>query len=87
MAISIENYCKIMRFSAVSNVVLAQKRVLNGASNMSKKEHRLGVSEVNRVVRHLKLEPIELSKIQAAIAEIDLLYGLDGISFDENPTY
>ena len=83
MAISIENYCKTMKFSAVRNVVLAQKKVLNEANNMSKEEHRLGVSEVNRVVRHLKLEPIELSKVQAAIAENDLLYGLDGNSFDE----
>ena len=50
---------------------------------MSDKKHRLGVSEVNLVVRHLKLEPVDQSKLQAAIAEVDQLYGLDAISFDE----
>lgn len=50
---------------------------------MSKKEHRLGVSEVNLVVRHLKLDPKGVGNIQEAISEIDSLYGLDGVSFDE----
>lgn len=50
---------------------------------MSDKKHRLGVSEVNLVVRHLQLEPVDENKRQAAIAEIDQLYGLDCISFDE----
>lgn len=45
--------------------------------------HRLGVSEVNLVVRHLKLEPLKQTKLQEAIAEIDKIYGLDAISFDE----
>lgn len=51
---------------------------------MSNKEnHRLGVSEVNLVVRHLRLEPIEQIRLQEAIAEIENIYGLDAISFDE----
>ena len=50
---------------------------------MTKKEHRLGVSELNLVVRHLKLEPAEQQQLEAAITEIDQIYGLDAISFDE----
>ena len=50
---------------------------------MSKKEHRLGVSEINLVVRHLKLEPADQNNLQAVVAEVDQLYGLDAISFDE----
>lgn len=49
----------------------------------NKKEHRLGVSELNLVVRHLKLEAKGLENIQETIDEIDQLYGLDGVSFDE----
>ncbi len=49
---------------------------------MSQKEHRLGVAEVNLVVRHLKLEAASPEKISAIIAEIDTLYGLDSISYD-----
>jgi hypothetical protein len=51
---------------------------------MSKKEHRLGVDEVNLVVRHLKLLDSDESSIASAIAEIDEVYGLDGVSFDED---
>lgn len=50
---------------------------------MSNSEHRLGVSETNLVNRKLKLEPTEQETIQTAIAEIDQLYGLDGVAFDE----
>ena len=51
---------------------------------MSEKEnHRLGVSEVNLVVRHLRIEPIEQIRLQEAITEIDKIYGLDAIFFDE----
>ena len=49
---------------------------------MSKIEHRLGVSEVNLVVRHIKLEPIDSEILQKAIAEIDQIYGMDAVSFD-----
>ncbi|SHF67809.1 hypothetical protein SAMN02745148_03266 [Modicisalibacter ilicicola DSM 19980] len=47
-------------------------------------KHRLGVSEANRVTRHLKLEPSDRQNRQSAIAEIDRLYGLDSVSFDES---
>tara|TARA_R110001592_G_scaffold266597_1_gene532313 strand:- start:147 stop:503 length:357 start_codon:yes stop_codon:yes gene_type:complete len=50
---------------------------------MTKKEHRLGVSELNLVVRHLKLVPTEQQQLQDAITEIDQIYGLDAISFNE----
>lgn len=50
---------------------------------MTKKEHRLGVSEVNLVVRHLKLENDTSGKIQEAVKDIDKLYGMDSVSFDE----
>jgi hypothetical protein len=47
-----------------------------------KSKHRLGVSDVNLVSRHLKLEPSNQQDLQSAIAEIDQLYGLDKVSFD-----
>ena len=50
---------------------------------MTNAEHRLGVSEVNLVVRHLRVEPVDQTNLEAAIAEIDQLYRLDAISFDE----
>ena len=50
---------------------------------MTKKEHRLGVSEVNLVTRHLKIENISAEKIQAAVVEIDEIYGMDSVAFDE----
>ena len=50
---------------------------------MSQNKHRLGVTEVNLVVRHLKLEPIMTAKVNAAINEVDQLYGVDGVSFNE----
>ncbi|WP_396586525.1 cation transporter [Bermanella sp. R86510] len=46
-------------------------------------EHRFGVSEVNLVVRHLKIEPADGTSLLDAIAEIDEFYGLDDISFDD----
>lgn len=48
-----------------------------------KEENRLGVSSANLVTRHLKLEPMEREKLDAAIAEIDKLYGLASVSFDD----
>lgn len=50
---------------------------------MKNTEHRLGVSEVNLVVRHLKLDTKSVDSIQDALSEIDKLYGLDAVSFDE----
>ena len=50
---------------------------------MSDSEHRLGVSEVNLVTRHLKLETVKDEQaLEAAIADIDQLYGLDSVSFN-----
>jgi hypothetical protein len=45
---------------------------------MSEDNHRLGVSETNLVARHLKLEGQNLGRVEAAINEIDKIYGLDG---------
>lgn len=50
---------------------------------MKKQEHRVGVSAVNLVVRHLKLEAVAQDLVAAATEEIDKVYGLDGVSFDE----
>ncbi len=50
---------------------------------MKNKEHRLGVSEVTLVVRHLKLEPADINAVEEAVAEIDKIYGLDSVSFDD----
>ncbi|WP_317929510.1 cation transporter [Halioxenophilus sp. WMMB6] len=50
---------------------------------MKKEEHRPGVNEVNLVVRHLKLESSPDAKIAEAMTEVDTLYGLDALSFDE----
>jgi len=46
-------------------------------------EHRLGVTEVNLVIRKLKLEPSNQQDLQSAIAEIDQLFGLDKVSYDD----
>jgi|TARA_R110000850_G_scaffold10124_19_gene36504 hypothetical protein len=49
---------------------------------MKHKEHRLGVSGVNLVKRQLGLrKPIITEKLNAAVAEIDELYGLDNVVF------
>ncbi len=50
---------------------------------MTKKEHRLGVSEANLVNRHLKIETAPAESIRAAVAEIDEIYGMDSVAFDE----
>ncbi len=50
---------------------------------MGKKKHRLGVSETDLVKRHLKIDISEDADIDSAITEIDQLYGLDEVSYDE----
>lgn len=50
---------------------------------MDKQEHRLGVVEANLVTRHLKIESAAREIISTVIEEIDQIYGLDAISFDE----
>ncbi|MCD6007837.1 cation transporter [Halomonas sp. IOP_31] len=47
-------------------------------------EHRLGVNEVNLVIRKLKLKPGDQQDLQSAIAEIDQLFGLDKVSSDDS---
>ncbi|GAA3977131.1 cation transporter [Allohahella marinimesophila] len=51
---------------------------------MTRKEHRLGVSEENLVGRHLKLESWEEDALKLAMAEIDAMLGIDAISFDRD---
>ena len=50
---------------------------------MNEREHRPGVSEVNLVVRHLKLENATVENIRSASEEINQIYGLDAMSFDQ----
>jgi len=50
---------------------------------MKHEEHRLGVSEVNLVVRHLKIEENSVDTVPAAVEEIDKVFGLDSVSFDK----
>lgn len=50
---------------------------------MKQREHRLGVSESTLVKRHLKIESSGPEGIQEALAEIDQLYGMDSVSFDQ----
>jgi len=52
-------------------------------ARVKKKQHRLGVSETNLVVRHLKLVTTNVDRINDAIAEIDEIYGLDAVSFND----
>jgi len=50
---------------------------------MNKLQHRVGVSGVNLVNRHLKIKSSEKTLLQLAVTEIDSLYGIDGVSFDK----
>lgn len=51
---------------------------------MTHHEHRVGVSEVNLVTRHLGLEePVDADKLESAMGEIDKLFGLDEVAFVE----
>jgi len=47
-------------------------------------QYRLGVSKVNLVTRKLKLRLIEPPTLQQAVEEIDQLYGLNSVAFDDN---
>ncbi|MBZ9567115.1 cation transporter [Modicisalibacter tunisiensis] len=48
---------------------------------MSDKERRLGVSEANLVTRKLRLRACSESALQAAIGEIDALFGLESVTY------
>lgn len=50
---------------------------------MSNFDHRVGVNEVNLVVRHLKLVGITTHNLKPIIDEIDNTYGIDAVSFEE----
>lgn len=49
---------------------------------MSDFEHRVGVSEANLVLRHLKLTNVDDDKISAIIRDIDTTFGVDAVSFE-----
>jgi hypothetical protein len=49
---------------------------------MSDAEHRVGVSETNLVLRHLKLTNVDDAKISAIIRDIDAAFGVDAVSFE-----
>lgn len=53
---------------------------------MSQTKHRLGVSEATLVRRKLKLASCEAANVNAAIEEIDRVFGMDSVSFDARPS-
>lgn len=53
---------------------------------MNAKVHRQGVSEANRVVRHLKSDKSPEPILATAVAEIDQLCGMDEFSLAEQGT-
>ena len=48
---------------------------------MNSKKHRLGVDEVNLVVRRLRLDIHNLKNLPDALTEIDGLFGLDEVEY------
>jgi uncharacterized protein YpuA (DUF1002 family) len=52
---------------------------------MGAQKHRRGVSEVNLVVRKLKLERATSETMAKVVDEIDQLYGLDSVFYEEKP--
>lgn len=49
---------------------------------MSDFDHRVGVSEANLVLRHLKLTYTEDTKISNIIDAINATFGVDAVSFE-----
>ncbi|MGE6812121.1 MULTISPECIES: cation transporter [unclassified Pseudoalteromonas] len=49
---------------------------------MSKFEHKVGVSEVNLVVRYLKLTNVDGTKVDAILHDIDTTFGVNKVSFE-----
>ena len=49
---------------------------------MNQTKHRLGVSEATLVRRKLKLDLPGKSAAEAAVSEIDQIFGMDAVSFD-----
>jgi len=50
---------------------------------MTDLDHRVGVQEVNLVVRHLKLEKVTEENKVPMLTEIDQTFGIDNVSFDD----
>ena len=50
---------------------------------MSDLDHRVGVTEANLVVRHLKLIGISEGNLETIVTEIDGTFGIDAVSFEE----
>lgn len=46
------------------------------------REHRLGINANTLVTRKLRLETSDSQKLQQSIVEIDNLYGIDSVSFN-----
>lgn len=53
---------------------------------MSDFDHKVGVSEANLVLRHLKLININEVKVSAIIHDIDATFGVDAVSFENEKT-
>jgi hypothetical protein len=51
---------------------------------MTDLDHRVGVREINLVVRNLRLSNVTHDNINALIEEIDQLFGLDEVSFNKS---
>ncbi|TMM42400.1 cation transporter [Colwellia ponticola] len=50
---------------------------------MTNIKHRVGVNELNLVSRHLKLDHITDDNKSALLAEIDLIHGIDTVSYND----
>lgn len=50
---------------------------------MTNTKHRVGVSELNLVSRHLKLDHITADNQSALLAEIDQIQGVNAVSYNE----
>lgn len=53
---------------------------------MSDLDHRVGVTEANLVIRHLKLSGVNEDNVASMVQEIDVTFGIDAVSF-ENHTH
>jgi hypothetical protein len=51
---------------------------------MSDLDHRVGVTEANLVVRHLKLFGVNEDNVGPIVREIDASFGIDAVSFEDN---
>lgn len=49
----------------------------------TQQEHRLGVSKNTLVTRNLKIKPSKSKRIEEALSDIDRLYGMDKVVYNE----